>query len=276
MPRLPGRETVGPDSALASRAKPVTGQAGDPSDPNSWSPQNIIRIVSQLGAQVAANPEDFALAMRMDQAISVLQNYRQAGLLETEEGIPSWEREATEAQTAVNWANANSIIAWDEGKTYEQGRQRILDQWEEKRWTAEQGVREFNAWMEGAIEARTRAESVYGEEMKRKVWTTPEEYYPGTGPGGATAQLYAEYDMPYTPSKGVPVSQLPNLDEMYGQWHGRMGISEQAPPLPRAGAPMGGMQGGGAPMGGQGAAAAQAFLEQLMQRRSSQFGAGRA
>lgn len=209
---------------------------------------------------------------------SVYGEWREATGRGAEAGVPDWEREATEARTAVNWADARRIIETLGGETYEQGRQRILDQFEEKKWTEGQAISEFNAWMSGALEAGKRAETVYGEEMKRKAWTTPGEFYPGTEPGGMNQQMYERYGLgeQYKPSPGVPVSQLPNLDEMYGQWHGRMGISEQAPPTQggwQTGAP-----GGGAPMGGQGTGmeAAQSFLEQIMKQYAPQFGAGRA
>lgn len=197
----------------------------------------------------------------------VFGEWRTATGRDAEAGVTDWEREATEARTAVNWADARRIIQTLGGETYEQGRQRILDQIDEKRWTQEQAVSEFNAWMSGALEAGGRAEKVYGEEMRRKVYTTPGEYWPGDEPGGPRAQWTEKYGAPYTPSPGIAVETLPNLGDMYGQWHGRMGISEQAPPT------AGGWSGQGAPQG-KGYEAAQAFLNQLRQRYAGQFGAG--
>lgn len=240
------------------------GQAGQGAAANEMIPA----FISYFGLQ----DEEGYTAQQQAMDIILDDPFKASTLYQTitggEAGVPAWEREATEARTAYDWASAERVIRELGGDTYEQGRQRILDQIDEKKWTAEQAISEFNAWMSAALEAGKRAETVYGEEMKRKTWTTPEEYYPGTEKGGARERFAQKYGVEYTPSPGVPVSQLPNLDEMYGQWHGRMGISEQAPPT----------QGGWSGQGGQGtgAAAAQAFLEKLMQQHAPQFGAGRA
>lgn len=198
-------------------------------------------------------------------------------MLTSQERAAKWERynAATqgtsgvtareEAATALDWAQAQRIIAFDEGKTYEQGRQRILDQMDEKKWTAEQAISEFNAWMRAAEEAGGRAETVYGEEMKRKVWTTPEKYYPGTEPGGPHEQMYERYGLEYKPSPGIAVETLPSQEQMYGRWHEKMGISQQTP------ATQGGWSGQG-----QGYDAAMDFLRRMNLRPGVQQGAAPA
>lgn len=160
------------------------------------------------------------------------------------------------AATALDWALVERTYAELGGETYEQGRQRILDQMDQQNWTADQAVKEFNAWMSGALEAGKRAETVYGEQMKRAAWTTPTEHYPGTEPGGRNEQMYERYGLPYTPSPGIPIETLPNPEQMYERWHDKMGISQQAP------ATQGGWSGQGAGQG-TGIDAARAFLQKM-------------
>lgn len=188
--------------------------------------------------------------------------YRETMGLGGETGVTEAER----ARTALDWATANKLIAELGGDTYEQGRQRILDQMDEKHWDDQQAISEFNAWMSAALEAGKRAETVYGEEMKRKVWATPEKYYPGTEPGGINQQMYERYGLgeEYKPSPGIPVEMLPNPEQMYSRWHQNMGISQQAPPT------AGGWSGQGTGMD-----AARQFLERMNLRPGVRQGAGR-
>ena len=171
--------------------------------------------------------------------------------------------EAEKARTAYDWALANKLIVELGGNTYEQGRQRILDQMDEKQWDATHAISEFNAWMSAALEAGKRAETVYGEEMKRKVWTTPTEHYLGTEPGGINQQMYERYGLEYKPSPGISVETLPNQEQMYGQWHQNLGISQQAP------ATQGGWSGQGT-----GLNAAMDFLQRMNLRPGVRQGAG--
>jgi len=172
--------------------------------------------------------------------------YRQE--TEQQTGLTPLERGAKEAQTALDWANVESIIAWDEGKTYEQGRQRILDKIDQEHWTAEQAISEFNAWMAATTEAGRRAETAYGEEKERAVWTRPTPTYERP----AHRQVMESYGLEYTPEQGIPVSQMPNLEQMYSQWNQNLGIQQQAPPT------AGGWQTGQGM--GQGTDRARAFL----------------
>lgn len=190
--------------------------------------------------------------------------FKAISLWRQETGQEGAVTEAEEARTAYDWALANKLIAELGGDTYEQGRQRILDEMAQKNWTAQQAVSEFNAWMSAALESGRRAETVYGEEMKRKVWTTPTEYYPGTEPGGMSQQMYERYGLgeQYKPSPGIAVETLPNLEQMYGQWHGKMGISPQAPPT----------QGGWSGQG-MGIDAARDFLQRMNLRPGMPQGA---
>lgn len=184
-------------------------------------------------------------------------------LWRSETGEEADVTEAERARTAYDWALANKLIAELGGDTYEQGRDRILDRIDQEQWTAEQGISEFNAWMSAALEAGKRAETVYGEEMKRKVWTTPTEHYPGTEPKGINEQMYERYGLEYKPSPGIAVETLPNQEQMYGQWHQNMGISQQAP------ATQGGWSGQGT-----GLNAAMEFLNRMNLRPGERQGAG--
>jgi len=203
--------------------------------------------------------EDGTLMIHTNPPASVVNAFLES---EADTGVSDLDRRATEAGIAIDEANARSIIAWDEGKTYEQGRQRILDKIDQEHWTADQAIDEFNAWMTATQEATHRGETVYGEQMSRAAMTTPTEYYPGTEPGGAREQFAEKYGVPYTSSPGVPIETLPNPEQMYDRWHQNMGISQQAPPT----------QGGWSGQG-QGMNAAQAFL-QRMNLRSAPQGAG--
>lgn len=171
-----------------------------------------------------------------DQAMEIILDYpmKAAALYQQltggETGVTDLERRSTEAGIALNEANARSIIAWDEGSTYEQMRQRLLDKIDQERWGEEQAITEFNAWMDAAIEARHRGETVYGEQMERAAMTTPTEYYPGTEPGGARERFAEKYGVEYTSTPGIAVETLPDPEQMYSKWHQNMGISQQAPP----------------------------------------------
>jgi len=179
-------------------------------------------------------------------------------------GQVSGVTEADEALTRAQIANYISLIGERE---YLRGRDLILDKMEREKRAHEYPIAEFKAWLDATVEAGRRGETVYGEEMKRKVWTTPEEYYPGTGPRGATAQLYEKYGLEYEPTPGVSVSELPNLEQMYGRWHQGMGISQQAPPLPQT---------MGAAGHGTGIDAARAFLQRMNLRQGAPQGAAPA
>jgi len=180
----------------------------------------------------------------------------------SETGQEAGVTEAEEATTAYTQALTRQVIEKLGGNTYEQGRQRILDRIDQEHWTAEQAISEFNSWMTAALEAGKRAETVYGEEMKRKVWTTPEEYYPGTEPGGPRAQWTEKYGVPYTPSPGIAVETLPSQEQMYSRWHQNLGISQQAPPT------QGGWSGQGVGQG-KGYDAAMAFLQKMGLQRGA-------
>jgi len=142
------------------------------------------------------------------------------------EPMSQYDIASKEAGTALNWANVESIIAYDQGKTYEQGRQRILDKIDQEHWTAEQAISEFNAWMAATTEAGRRAETAYGEEKERAVWTRPTPTYERP----AHRQVMESYGLEYTPEQGIPVSQMPSQEQMYSRFQQNLGIQQQAPP----------------------------------------------
>jgi hypothetical protein len=123
-----------------------------------------------------------------------------------------------------------------------------------------QAVDKFNAWLNSTQEARLRAEKEFDVAEKRAAWTTPGEYYPGTEPGGVNAQMYERAGLPTYPSqKGIPVEQLPNLEETYGKWQQNLGVSQNAPAM--AGV-------------STGPTAAQAFIQDLLQKHAMRTGGG--
>ena len=123
-----------------------------------------------------------------------------------------------------------------------------------------QAVDKFNAWLNATQEARLRAEKEFDVAEKRAAWTTPGEYYPGTEPGGVNAQMYERAGLPTYPStKGIPISQMPSLEETYGKWSQNLGVSQNAPAM--AGV-------------STGPAAAQAFIQDLLQKHAMRTGGG--
>ena len=173
------------------------------------------------------------------------------------EGLTPLERRATEADIAYKQALTRDVLAGLDPDEYERTWKEYLQMVAEGTWTAEQGIREFNAWLSGAQEAGRRGEFAYGEAKKRRVWTTPGEYYPGTEPGGINEQMYKRYGLEYKPSPGIPVEEMPRPEEAYATWHQRMGVPQRAPT----------MQGYTPPtmMGQQGTGfnAAMAFLQRM-------------
>jgi len=118
-----------------------------------------------------------------------------------------------------------------------------------------EAIAQFNAWYDTTQEARLRAETEFTEANKRAVWTTPEEYYPGTEPGGVNAQMYEKAGLPTYPSaKGVPISQMPSLEDTYAKWSQNLGVSQQAPPMGAA---------------TTGPTAAQAFIQDLLAKHQA-------
>lgn len=230
---------------------PTAGQGVDPQEVISWW---ATFFQDEPGYTAMQKAED----LFYDDPFKAISTWRE--MTGEGEAAPTAREEAA---TALDWALANRIIAQDGGKTYQDLRQRMLDQFEEKKWTAEQAISEFNAWMRAAEEATKRGEKVYGEEMKRKAWTTPTEHYPGTEPGGISEKMYERYGLEYKPSPGISVETLPNQEQMYGRLHQNMGVSQQAP------ATQGGWSGQGT-----GLNAAMDFLNRMNLRPGVRQGAG--
>ena len=171
------------------------------------------------------------------------------------EGESDLERRSTEAGIAVNEAHARRIIAKLGGNTYEDMRQRMIDKIDEEHWDKNHAVTEFNALMSATLDT-------YDEEMKRKAYTRPGS----TWERPAHKQVMESYGLEYTPQQGVPTSQLPSMEDMYGRWSGVLsgqsgGSSQQG---------MGGGMGGGA----SGPAAARSYIDELLARHQGQLGVG--
>lgn len=223
-------------AGIPASALPQAAGGGDPNDPSSWSPGNIVSIVAALGAQIAANPEDYALALQMDQAISVLQNYRQAGLLD--EDTSGYTAEEVESQRLANLQSRINLGLYGYDEETRRQQQYFENELAAGNLSLDQAIARFNAWRETQAEARTRAEAVYGEEERRAVWSGPTEAFPMRGPGSASEALHAEYDLPFTPSTGTPMGDMPNLEDYYAQYQQSLGVSPTAPGIPQ-GVPQG-------------------------------------
>ena len=165
-----------------------------------------------------------------------------------------------EAQTAQIWQNIGDysrVISLDER---EQKRK------EEETWINEQiaagtadentwqrAVDRFTAWYNATGEARLRAEKEFDVAEKRAAFTRPA----GTYTRPAHKQVMEQYGLTYTPEQGIPVEQLPNLEETYGKWQQNLGVSQNAPAM--AGV-------------STGPTAAQAFIQDLLQKHAMRTG----
>lgn len=162
--------------------------------------------------------------------------------------------EAEKARTALDRASAERIIRELGGDTYEQGRQRILDQMDREHWDANHAIDEFNAWMSGAL-----------EQQKRATFTRPTPTYERP----AHRQVMESYGLEYTPERGIPVETLPNFESMYSQWN-----QNQAPASMGAGAvpaQTGAMPTQGQPLeGGE----MRAYVNDLVRKHQQRQGVG--
>ncbi|KPJ49574.1 MAG: hypothetical protein AMJ38_03160 [Dehalococcoidia bacterium DG_22] len=139
------------------------------------------------------------------------------------EGLTPLERRATEADIAYKQALTRDVLAGLDPDEYERTWKEYLQMVAEGQWTAEQGIREFNA----------------------------------TEPGGINEQMYKRYGLEYKPSPGIPVEEMPRPEEAYATWHQRMGVPERAPTMQGYTPPtMMGQQ-------GTGFNAAMAFLQRM-------------
>jgi hypothetical protein len=157
----------------------------------------------------------------------------------TTTGLAPEEAALTEAQTGRTRAETAQI----EQEVGDYARLVSMDEREQKRREIEteisagtlewnKGVDKFNAWLNATQEARLRAEKEFDVAEKRAAWTTPGEYYPGTEPGGVNAQMYERAGLPTYPSqKGVPISQMPSLEDTYSKWSQNLGVSQNAPAM---------------------------------------------
>jgi hypothetical protein len=186
--------------------------------------------------------------------------YVQAAGLGTTTGLSPEEAAYKRAQTAQIEQEIEAYPGAVSREEREQKRKEIETEIAQGTLDWNKGVDKFNAWLNSTQEARLRAEKEFDVAEKRAAWTTPGEYYPGTEPGGVNAQMYEKAGLPTYPSaKGLPISQMPNLEETYGKWQQNLGVSQNAPAM--AGV-------------STGPTAAQAFIQDLLQKHAMRTGGG--
>ena len=127
-----------------------------------------------------------------------------------------------------------------------------------------EAISRFNAWLAGAQEASSRAETL----MEREQRTLPSQYFPLTEPGGMLSQIAEGYGLPWTPWKGVPIEEMTSPQNAFRYFQEDMGLSQQAPEMaPYDSGPVMEQYGQAVGAQSQGAQAAIDWIRGMLQKR---------